>query len=215
MRLTRPPAATPLHKEPKGSPGPPPARPDLAPGSELRIPTKWCPATRGSDGDHFRDANQDPHGTDCARHRGLQSGEVCGGLRVGSCSRTYLLIRGAGDLWRAARNPKAATRHKVCALPERPAPAGPPLVGWLASKKWGNHALAADPSVAYHPNSRSRLHQNHTTSKTLYAANQTQFQSSIAIQFKRLRATVLGCKTLRQPTGSSPNPLPNSNEPVP
>ena len=148
-RLTRPPAATPLHKEPKGSPGPPPARPDLAPGSELRIPTKWCPATRGSDGDHFRDANQDPHGTDCARHRGLQSGEVCGGLRVGSCSRTYLLIRGAGDLWRAARNPKAATRHKVCALPERPATAGPPLLGWLASKN-----VRAYPPAAFHPDSR-------------------------------------------------------------
>ena len=113
MHLTRPPAKAPLHKEPEGSTGPPPARPDLAPGPELRIPTKWCLTLQGECGYHFRDANQNPHGTDCARRRGLQSGEACGGLRVSSCSRAYLLIRGAGDLWRAARNPKAATRPKA------------------------------------------------------------------------------------------------------
>ena len=117
FKLRRPPAGTPLLKEPKGSPGPSAARPELAPGCVLRIPTKWCLAARGGDGYHFRYANQNPRGTDCARHMGLQSGEACGKIRVGPCSRTCSLIRGAEDLWRAARNPKVAT-HPRC-VPSR------------------------------------------------------------------------------------------------
>ena len=129
FQLRRPPAGTPLLKEPKGSPRPSAARPELAPGCVLRIPTKWCLAARGGDGYHFRYASQNPRGTDCARHMGLQSGEACGKIRVGPCSRTCSLIRGAEDLWRAARNPKVATQPPVCALPERLVLAGPPQVG--------------------------------------------------------------------------------------
>ena len=61
-----PPAKTPLHKEHRGSPGLPTARPDLAPVTVLRIPTKWCHSAPENGGYHFRYANQNSQGVVCA-----------------------------------------------------------------------------------------------------------------------------------------------------